>query len=494
MCERLCRRSIFWVHHILLVVLALSFAGRAFAQFQILTPRPENESTESHYGSDVAFFGQDLVVADLHDYRTDGYDVYRFSEDMWTRYRQIPEFVDGHIVSPELESSGSLLAMLVGRRDRGIAAFSAEDSSRVTITPIPRELIVADQINDFADSLLVVSTPPGWGDPAYRKGYGVLRLEDSSFVFEDFIEETVYWRAACISGSTVHIGVPSFSGGRVNVYRRTDERWRLTAQISSPKDRDSSFGRRLSCWKDRVAVLSGRYVFVFRWAEGSPTLELTIDLPRGATTMSVEMHDEFLAVGYTLETDFFVGRPQDRSEVALYRRDDLGWRRVRAALRAGREPDDSGYFDDGYFGETIAINDEFIAIAAPTMPGVYEWDGDSYTGFHFGEVHVFSLRNLDLIGPRPLPATRQPELAQSHVFPNPVTANAQIVIRLPVAAQVRLTVYDAVGRLVASLADGPYEAGEHFINIDATDWPSGIYVVRGSANRLLVSMSTFVVL
>jgi hypothetical protein len=70
-------------------------------------------------------------------------------------------------------------------------------------------------------------------------------------------------------------------------------------------------------------------------------------------------------------------------------------------------------------------------------------------------------------------------LAQN--YPNPF--NGQTVIRYRVgdpgdAGRVVLGVYDIAGRRVATLVDGPVEAGERRVTLDAAGWASGIYLYR----------------
>ena len=76
-----------------------------------------------------------------------------------------------------------------------------------------------------------------------------------------------------------------------------------------------------------------------------------------------------------------------------------------------------------------------------------------------------------------------PAHAALAAFPNPLSAATASTVRfgLPEAAEVRLAVFDALGREVARLADGPAEAGWHAARFEAADLPSGVYVVRLSA-------------
>lgn len=63
-------------------------------------------------------------------------------------------------------------------------------------------------------------------------------------------------------------------------------------------------------------------------------------------------------------------------------------------------------------------------------------------------------------------------------YPNPFNPTTAILFDLPEAAVVRLTVYDAAGRLVAVLAEEALPAGRHQARFDARGLPSGLYLYR----------------
>lgn len=80
--------------------------------------------------------------------------------------------------------------------------------------------------------------------------------------------------------------------------------------------------------------------------------------------------------------------------------------------------------------------------------------------------------------------------------PNPFNPSTTIRYELPAAGDVRLTVHDVTGRLVATLADAPMAAGDHATVWDGrdsrgTDAPSGVYFARlradaGTSSRKIV--------
>ncbi len=70
-------------------------------------------------------------------------------------------------------------------------------------------------------------------------------------------------------------------------------------------------------------------------------------------------------------------------------------------------------------------------------------------------------------------------LAPNH--PNPFNPATTIRYALPEAAEVRLTVYDALGREVKRLVDGLRVAGEHEVVFEGQGLPSGVYMYRLTA-------------
>lgn len=63
-------------------------------------------------------------------------------------------------------------------------------------------------------------------------------------------------------------------------------------------------------------------------------------------------------------------------------------------------------------------------------------------------------------------------------FPNPFNPSTTISWEMPGSANVKLEVFDILGRVVSTLVNGYYEAGKHQILMDASGLPSGQYFIR----------------
>ena len=65
-------------------------------------------------------------------------------------------------------------------------------------------------------------------------------------------------------------------------------------------------------------------------------------------------------------------------------------------------------------------------------------------------------------------------------YPNPFNPQAVVPFSVTEAARVRIVVFDMLGREVATLADGRYDAGVYDVVFDGSDLPSGMYLMRAN--------------
>jgi hypothetical protein len=75
------------------------------------------------------------------------------------------------------------------------------------------------------------------------------------------------------------------------------------------------------------------------------------------------------------------------------------------------------------------------------------------------------------------------EISLLQNYPNPFNASTIIEFNLPEALDVKVIVYDLLGREVQTLIDEYRQAGEHSVIFDASSLSSGVYFYRMTAGR-----------
>lgn len=72
-------------------------------------------------------------------------------------------------------------------------------------------------------------------------------------------------------------------------------------------------------------------------------------------------------------------------------------------------------------------------------------------------------------------------LAQN--YPNPFNPSTKIKLALPISANVKLTVYNAIGQQVTQIVNNYMEAGYHSVDFNASNLPSGMYFYKIKAGN-----------
>ena len=71
-----------------------------------------------------------------------------------------------------------------------------------------------------------------------------------------------------------------------------------------------------------------------------------------------------------------------------------------------------------------------------------------------------------------------PEGSIGDVYPNPFNPSAILPLNVDQAVNVKISLYDILGQKRRDIVSGLYEKGDHSISIDASDLPSGAYVLH----------------
>jgi len=62
-------------------------------------------------------------------------------------------------------------------------------------------------------------------------------------------------------------------------------------------------------------------------------------------------------------------------------------------------------------------------------------------------------------------------------YPNPFNSSTKIIFNISQSSNVRLAIYNILGREAANLVDGNLSAGEYTYVFDASQFASGVYIV-----------------
>ncbi len=108
-------------------------------------------------------------------------------------------------------------------------------------------------------------------------------------------------------------------------------------------------------------------------------------------------------------------------------------------------------------------------------------EGVVASSFNHGEGWVLTdFFEMDELGVEDVEAAIPMEYAMEKAYPNPFNPTTMVSVGLPDASKLKVTVYNALGQQVATLANGYVEAGYHSFNFNAEHLASGIYFIHAN--------------
>lgn len=158
---------------------------------------------------------------------------------------------------------------------------------------------------------------------------------------------------------------------------------------------------------------------------------------------------------------------------------------------------DGRLFFAGYLGSELwaydAATDATSVLARDVRPGDLTVYGDRlfFSGFepeNGVELWVYNVPTTtnEESGGELSPTSLSP------AFPNPTNGTATVTLTLGESQHVRLAVYDALGREVTVLHDGPLPASSRSFQLDGGSLPSGLYLVRATGNDFVATQRVMV--
>jgi len=133
------------------------------------------------------------------------------------------------------------------------------------------------------------------------------------------------------------------------------------------------------------------------------------------------------------------------------------------------------------------VNDPNLLAKSPWGADYETLDEDHLTGGRYS----YDLYQIDKDGIRTLVATRFvdftelaiPNSLEVSIYPNPAYEQSHVSIAIPDDEHVVANLYDITGKLIAPIMDADLSAGEHLLDLDATNLATGSYNVVVVAGR-----------
>jgi hypothetical protein len=133
------------------------------------------------------------------------------------------------------------------------------------------------------------------------------------------------------------------------------------------------------------------------------------------------------------------------------------------------------------FGFDLSLERDYLAegfglVRMDVEPGaVYMLSGAIINQIHYGEPILKVEENV----------IQENQFILSQNYPNPFNPTTTIHFLIPHPEHVILKVYDLLGREMATLVNEELDAGEHSVQLNANQLPSGVYIYRLTAGSFM---------
>lgn len=216
-----------------------------------------------------------------------------------------------------------------------------------------------------------------------------------------------------------------------------------TRSLSSLLEPGKMYSWRVRAYNgDEYGEWSETFYFMVRDLPGAPVLQSPANSSEEVPLMpTLTWHANANAVSYELN----ISKEPDFQNIAFQRTGVTG-NAVKVIPRL-----DGG---TGYFWRVKSVNEAGESDWSETWN--FKTEGGTSVGHGIGDLGGFALE----------------------IMPNPVSAAGEIKLFMPIAANVKLSIFNGLGREMDNLNNGLLQAGEHSFNYNAMNLPVGIYYCR----------------
>jgi Secretion system C-terminal sorting domain/Starch binding domain len=130
----------------------------------------------------------------------------------------------------------------------------------------------------------------------------------------------------------------------------------------------------------------------------------------------------------------------------------------------------------GNYPTFVGASDSFILTKQGVAAGSSVWSVDGLSD------QIAADEEIVEISAQPM------EFALNAAYPNPFNPTTTVSVNLPESAELTVSVFNIQGRLVTTLAQGNFNAGQHTLTFDAANLASGIYFIHAEVPGQLNAM------
>lgn len=404
---------------------------------------------------DLALFGSSLYYKDeqlfvgarnkrVNGYKTGALYVFKFENGSWIQNQKIepPEPLISHkYFSEAIDKLNETLVVSSYRSDAG-----ANDNGKVFVYKyINNNYLLQQELSAY--------------DPKDYQFFG------SSLVLK---ENTLL--IGCLNDSTES----GSESGSIYAYLKKDTNWVFARKfIPHPNPQYLTLACSMTandCFLFAGSAASFSYnlpgkVYIYKFSE--PLMELHQIIESGEGFWNDRFGINMLAKGDTLLVTAFFDSVNNSypGSVYMFVKENDYWIKKRKIVPSDEEL-------ANLFGVSLAINNEIIFIGASTA--------DDSLGISCGKVYLYSTTPLSVFDEGPHLVD---EFTLYQNYPNPFNSITTVTYSIPRDGQITIDIFNVLGQKIKSNHIGYKLKGTHTQNLDFSDIPSGVYLIRFIANN-----------